>query len=295
MLRGKKPDKITKRFKALFYGKAGIGKTMTAIHFPRPYLIDTEKGAENNEYVELLNKQKGAILQLNEYDEILKEVKTLLSVKHPFKTLIIDPLTIIYDELQDRNTEFFKRISKDKDPTGTEFGKHVTEASRQIKNLTRLLTRLDMNVILTAYAKNEYGDNMKVLGQTFDCPKKFDHLFDLVLRVEKRGKERLAFIQKTRLEGFPEGEMIPFNYEEIAARYGREILEKDSLPEQLASPEAIQEIKGLIRLLNVPPESVEKWLSNSEANSFDEMSQENINKCIAFLKSKITNGETENV
>lgn len=46
-LRGVKPTAIQKRLKALFYGAAGVGKTTAAISFPSPYLIDTEKGAEN--------------------------------------------------------------------------------------------------------------------------------------------------------------------------------------------------------------------------------------------------------
>ena len=38
MLRGKKPETIEKRLKALFYGPAGVGKTTCAIQFPKPYL-----------------------------------------------------------------------------------------------------------------------------------------------------------------------------------------------------------------------------------------------------------------
>ena len=45
-----------------------------------------------------------------------------------------------------------------------------------MKHLLSLLLRLDMNVIITAHSKNEYGNNMVVLGQTFDCYKKLDYL-----------------------------------------------------------------------------------------------------------------------
>ncbi len=40
-LKGKKPHEIEKRLKLLLYGRAGVGKTMTAIQFPQPYVIDT--------------------------------------------------------------------------------------------------------------------------------------------------------------------------------------------------------------------------------------------------------------
>ena len=94
-LRGKTPTTIEKRLKALFYGTAGAGKTTAALQFPRPYLIDTEKGAENDTYTKLLEKQGGVIFQTQDFDELLKEVKALLVEKHEFKTLIIDPLTTI--------------------------------------------------------------------------------------------------------------------------------------------------------------------------------------------------------
>ena len=50
-LRGKKPEAVEKRMKALFFGPAGVGKTTAAIQFPAPYLIDTDRGAENDQYV----------------------------------------------------------------------------------------------------------------------------------------------------------------------------------------------------------------------------------------------------
>jgi GTPase SAR1 family protein len=58
MLRAKKPTTIQKRFKALFYGAAGAGKTTAAIQFPRPYLIDTERGCENDSYTKLLENKR---------------------------------------------------------------------------------------------------------------------------------------------------------------------------------------------------------------------------------------------
>jgi GTPase SAR1 family protein len=62
-LRAIKPKAVEKRLKALFYGSAGVGKTTASIQFPRPYLIDTEKGAENDQYVKMLEKTGGVIFQ----------------------------------------------------------------------------------------------------------------------------------------------------------------------------------------------------------------------------------------
>jgi DNA polymerase III delta prime subunit len=289
-LRGKKPDKTEKRLKALFYGSAGVGKTTAAIQFPKPYLIDTEKGSENDQYVDLLNKNEGAVFQTYDFEELINEIKALLTEKHSYKTLIIDPLTTLYDDLLNKSAEYLKRQSKEKDATGTEFGRHYGEADKKMRRLFNLLLRLDMNVIITSHAKNLYNDNQKVIGQTFDCYKKLDYLFDLVFEIKKVGKERIGFVKKTRIKGFDDAEQFPFNYEEIAKRYGRDILEKEAEQENLATKEQVDEITRYIELLKVPEEISGKWLTKSNSEAFDEMKYEDIQKCIDLLKSKI-NGE----
>lgn len=277
-LRAQKPSLIKKRLKALFYGAAGVGKTTASIQFPKPYLIDTEKGAENTQYIDQLEKVEGAIFQTADFDELIKEIKSLLTEKHEYKTLVIDPLTTLYNDL----------LEKAALKVGTEFGRHYGEANKHMKHLLNLLLRLDMNVIITSHAKNEYGQNLAVLGQTFDCYKKLDYLFDLVFEIQKRGKERVGIVKKSRVQTFEDGEVFPFSYSEIAKRYGEEIILKDAEVEKLATDAQISELKALIELFRVTQETVEKWLTKAEAESFDEMKSSDIQKCIDHLKSKIT-------
>ncbi len=286
-LKGKKPETIEKRLKAFFYGAAGVGKTTCAIQFPKPYLIDTERGAENDQYVEILEKAGGAIFQTMDFDELINEIKALLTEKHDYKTVIIDPLTTLYNDLLDKSAKLLKETSKDKDATGTEFGRHYTEANKQMKHLLKLLLRLDMNVIITAHAKNEYSSDMKVLGQTFDCYKKLDYLFDLVFEVQKRGKERVGIVKKSRIKNFGDTEQFPFNYDEIANRYGRHILEREVASEVLATPEQVSKLKSLIELLKIPEETIQKWLDKANAETFDEMQSKQIEACINTLNTRI--------
>lgn len=280
-LRAKKPEAIQKRLKALFYGGAGVGKTTAAIQFPAPYLIDTEKGAENDQYTKLLQKSGGVVFQTSDFDELMKEVKALLTEKHEYKTLIIDPLTTLYNDLLDKSAI----------KNGTDFGRHYSEANKQIKHLLNLLLRLDMNVIITSHAKNEYGQNMSVLGQTFDCYKKLDYLFDLVFEIQKRGKDRTGLVKKSRIESFPDTEHFPFSYDEIAKRYGREILERDSIAQELASEIQVKELVRLIDLIKIPEDIWQKWLDKASSAKWEEMPKEAIQKCIEHLKSKIQGEE----
>lgn len=295
-LRGVKPSKVEKRLKALLYGPAGSGKTTASIQFPAPYLIDTEKGATNDQYVEALGKAGGAYFFTCDFDEMVQEVTSLLSEKHGYKTLIIDPLTMLYNDLLDKSA---KSLVTAEDPTGTAFSRHKKPADAKMKHLLALLIRLDMNVIITSHAKTQWskaGDTLVDLGQTFDCYAKLDYLFDLVFEVQKRGKDnRVGVVKKTRHTGFPEGEIFPFSYAEIAKRYGEEILEKNSTPEMLATLEQVNQLTNMVELLKIPAEQVDKWLDKANAATYAEMAADVIQKCIDYcamlvMKSANTKG-----
>lgn len=284
-LKGVSPKKIVKRMKALFYGEAGSGKTTAAIQFPSPYLIDTERGATNDQYVEKLSNAGGAYFFTCDFDEMLTEVTSLLSEKHDYKTVIIDPLTVLYNDLLDKSA---KKLATKEDPSGTAFGRHKAEADRKVKHLLNLLLRLDMNVIITSHAKMQWGDGMVKLGNTFDCYSKLDYLFDLVFEVQKRGKDsRVGVVKKTRHVGFPEGDVFPFSYDEVASRYGREVLERGAVPEVLASPDQVATLTHCVSVLKIPQDVVDKWLDKADAATFAEMSGDVISKCIAHCKSQL--------
>lgn len=288
-LRGVNPEKIEKRFKAFFYGAAGVGKTTCALQFPKPYVIDTERGAENQSYVKLLKKSDGVLFQTTDFEDILTEVKSLLTEKHDYRTLVIDPLTLVFSDLCEKWRLHFASKSKD-GSEGDEFQKHVKRAEADIRHFGKLLLRLDMNVIITAHAKDEWKTVEKKLvniGSTYDCYKKFDHFFDLVIEVQKRGKERFGIVKKTRIDEFPDGETFKFSYDEIVSRYNKNILEKESLPEVLATAGQVSKIKHLTELLKISEEITNRWLLKANAENFEEMSSDKIQACIDLLESKI--------
>jgi hypothetical protein len=156
-----------------------------------------------------------------------------------------------------------------------------------MKQLLNLLFRLDMNVIITSHSKNEYGANLAVLGQTFDCYKKLDYLFDLVFEIQKRGNDRMGMVKKSRFETFQNNDIFPFSYEEIAERYGRAVIEREAVAQELATHAQVTEIARLIDLLKVPEEIFQKWLDKASSESWEDMPSESIQKCIDHLRSKI--------
>src|SRR2546428_5355434 len=94
-LRARKPEAVSKRVKLFMFGPAGVGKTAAAIQFPNSYIIDGERGTEN--YDKLITASGSVVFQTTDINEVLAEVKALLTVKHDFRTLVIDPITPIFN------------------------------------------------------------------------------------------------------------------------------------------------------------------------------------------------------
>lgn len=284
MLKASPPSSIKKRLKAFIYGREKVGKTTCCLQFPKPYLIDTENGAIHDQYVELLKKSGGVSFQTGSFEEVLQEIHSLRTERHPYKTVIIDSLTMLYSNLVD----YYQGIVDNK------FAGHYQKANQQFQRLMAALLDLDMNVLLTAHAKTFYDVSktngkvsMEALGDTFDCYKKTPYLFDLILEVRNIGGERLALVKGSRLEGFKEGENFQFNYPNFCERYNIETMEREAIQEQAATAEQIEEANQLITLLHIPEETTAKWFSKYHIATFEEMSKEIIQNCIDYLKAKL--------
>src|SRR5688500_19543495 len=91
---------------------------------------------------------------------------------------------------------------------GTDYGRLYVSANKVMKRLANLIMSLDMNVVITAHAKPEYGQNLAKIGYTFDGWKQLDYWFDLVVELGKKGKKRFAKVVKTRVESFPDEDVL---------------------------------------------------------------------------------------
>lgn len=279
-LEAKKPVAKNDRIKLFMYGPSKIGKTTLALQFPKPYVIDTEGATEKPRYVRLVNESGGDALVTQDFDKIMAQVKDLLTLKHEYKTLVIDSLTGPYNDLVDKAAL-----------RGTEYNKHYREANMKMRPLIDLLLRLDMNVIVTCHSKADFGPNMTVIGNTYDGYKKLDYIFHLIIEIQKRGENRVALVKGSWLDEFSDGDTFPLSYDEFKKRYSMESLEREAIEEKLATGEQIQEIKELLGLLKVSRETQEKWLDKSKAHDWCDMSEQDIQKCIDYLKSKIQGEE----
>lgn len=274
-LRAKKPEAVQKRLKMFMFGPAGVGKTTAAIQFPDSYVIDSERGTEN--YEKLITASGSAVYQSNDINDVISEVKSLLTENHQYKTLVIDPITTIYNDL----------LEKCELKVGSDFGRHYGEANKTMKRLANLILALDMNVVVTAHAKTEYGPNLSKIGYTFDGWRQLDYWFDLVVELNKKNKKRFAKVVKTRLETFPDDDVFEWSYDAIKKRYDVGILERQAQSVALASPEQVREIKELLNIVRLPDDTVEKWFKKANVDTFEDMPAETLGKCIEYVRNRL--------
>ena len=275
------PEAKQQRLKILIYGEAGSGKSTFCCMFPNVAYFDAEDTTSKKSYAEAIRDGGGGVIHTGDIDEVTSQVKELMSVKHEFKTVVIDSLTVIYENL----------LLETEKQVGSNYGRHKAAADKKMKQLINLLLRLDMNCIITCQARKEYSSNsMEVIGKTFAGYERLGYMVDLMLETSVLGHNFDARVRKSRLNAFVTGDSVKFNYEEIMKRCG-EIIEKPVKIEKLATPEQVTELKRLIALLKVPEATTDKWLSKSNSSNFGDMSSDVIGKCIDNLNKQINGSE----
>jgi len=270
--------------KILIYGKSGVGKTWVSLEFPNVYYIDTEGGADLEHYMDILKKSNGDYLGKDrgslDFGTIIGQVKKLATVKHRYKTLVIDSITKIF------NLEIVKESDRLKDAgLKNAFGADRKPAVAFMRQLISWLQKIDMNVILIAHEKAEYINEMQV-GTTFDCWDKLEYELHLCLNIIKAGDRNLYKVRKTRLLGFPGASTSEWTYENFAKNYGKDIMEKPATQLLLATKEQLDEIKCLLDSVGLPESWIEKCLKKIDASTIEEMQESDLQKTIDFIKSK---------
>lgn len=291
-LRGIKPEAKEKRLKMFVFGPAAVGKTTAAIQFPHNYIIDTEKGSDH--YAKTITKMGSVVFQTNVFDEAVAEVKELLTTKHDFKTLTIDPITQLYSSVQEKWTRVFEKHAKsEKEAEVQDFGMRFWgRVKSDFKAFQRNLIAIDMNLIITSHQKDLYGNGMTKIGVTFDSMKGDDYLFDLVFRLENKNGKRMAITVKERAE-IGEGKFpaeFEWSYENFCKFYGTEIIQRAAIPVSLATAEQATKIKGLLEVIKIDEKDINAWFAKANVESFEEMTSDQIQKCIDFIEKKINGG-----
>jgi hypothetical protein len=285
MLKAVKPEiVVTPKPKFLLSGRSGVGKTMFSLDFPAPYYMDVEGGAVRRQYREKLattggvyfGKEQGS----EDFNAIIEEIKALATTKHPYKTLIIDSFSHLY----------LRAASIAEEKFGNDFGKDKKEANRPTRQLMRWISEVDMTVLLVCHSKDKWerrGRDIINTGSTFDGYDKLEFDMDLWLEAQKMGNTRTLLVRKSRIESFPEGKEISLDYKEFSELYGKEAIEKGSVPVEMATPELAKKLRDLLEVVKIEQDVVDAWLKKASAEKFEDMKLSQINACISMCEKKL--------
>lgn len=275
--------------KMLIYGKPNAGKTWAALDFPSTYYIDTEGGANLEHYTAKLERSRGIYMGPDEgalsFATIIEQVQALNTEHHNFRTLVIDSISKLFAVAVNDEAERLERAN-----VKNEFGADRRPAVAWMRRLVGHINRLDMNVLLIAHEKTEWGlinGQRAEVGSTFDCWDKLEYELHLALHIAKQGTSRVARVRKTRLQQFPEASSFPWSYDDFADRYGRDVMEAEAVPVVLATADQLAELDRLLGVVKLPDGQVEKWLSAAGVESWSEMEAERVSKAIEFMKGKL--------
>lgn len=279
-----------KKPKILVFGKAGVGKTWVSLDWPSVYFIDVEGGATGKQYQDKLDKAGGAYFGVDQGsqdpDVFLAQIQALATEKHAYKTVVIDSFSKLFGIMV--SNEYERLVAKG---SKIEFGIEKKPAAAFAKRIINWLSRIDMNVVIICHEKPEWKQGEQI-GETYDGPDKLDYELDLLIQVYKVGGKSNGRVRKTRLESFPDGSIFPWSFEEFSSKYGKEVIEKDSVAITLATSEQVTEIENLLSVIKLPEGTVEKWLAGKQVDKWSEMSTEQIQGAIDHInKTYLKKGE----
>jgi hypothetical protein len=293
-LKAVKPEVIEQgKCKGLISGGPGVGKTFFALNFPAPYYIDTEGGARQKQYRELLKNSGGVYLGPEEgatdFGVIIEQMQALATERHSYRTLIIDSITKV----------FHLSIAAEAERLGAKdaFGASKKPAIAYMRRLFNWCQKLDMNIWFVSHEITEWGvnpisGNREEVGKIPDVWEKLVYELDLCFRVTRRGKDypAQATVYKSRLMSFQLGTMFQLDYSSFSEKYGKDYIESDVKQIVLARPEQIAEIENLISVVKVSESEIEKILTTAAAATWAELTDEQAQKTIHWLNNKIKGG-----
>lgn len=283
-LKGRDPSSVEpSKPKIVIYGKPGVGKTWAAMEFPNVYYIDTEGGADLDHYRKKLKESKAMYFGPEDgsldFNSVLEQIQALATEEHDRKTLVIDSMSKLFNNQIATTQEEMIR-------SGTEdaFGASKKPAIAYMRRLVAWINKLDMNVVLIHHQKSQWKDG-KETGVTFDGWEKLEYELHLVLRIEKMGPARSAFVGKTRMEKFPEGTSFPWSFKEFASRYGIDVIDREAAKLDLCTQEQRDTYAGLISKVRVDKSILEKW--DSATPDVALLTSEAMTKRITWLEAQL--------
>lgn len=290
MLKFKTPEVTQVRFKGLFYGDWGVGKTTALIQFPKMAYVDMERGSDK--YWRTLEAKGSMRLQTTSYFELLDQIRALSKEPHDFLTLGIDPITIAKQDIGEYWMKIFDKYAKtEKESEMKDYGmRYYAKTKSDLSTLRRALLALDMNIIATAHQKDKWKGGQSV-GVTFDGDgEKEGYLFDNIFRVQRENGKMIAYTEKQREE--KDAPKLPasfeWSYEELCNLIGKDVLERPAKPIPLINQDQLDTIMRLMTVFGkIEPEFEGKVFAKHKIDSWEELLTEPASQVITYIKKQM--------
>lgn len=138
------------RAKIFIWGDSGTQKTTAALSMPAPVIVDfMESGSAM--YREDFSF---SYLQTSSLDQVKSALKELSAGGHGYKTVTLDPFTLVVEAINDKWLNHFRRIKDD--PLYELQGFDYRGIKRECRGFIRSLQSLDMNVMVISRSKAKF-------------------------------------------------------------------------------------------------------------------------------------------
>lgn len=278
----KPTDAGRSRAKISIFGAPGVGKTWGAMGFPGVYYVCTEPGNQLPQYMQRLEQNGGIYFGpdqgASDPDEVLEQVRALAEGGHPYKTLVIDSVTKIFQSIVTSEQE---RLG-DKD----QFGASKKPAVAWMRSLIIACDRLDMNVVYVHHEKPIWAMGEQI-GVGADGWEKTAYELNLEFNIQNTGEIRQAIVTKSREPGFQLHQAFPWSYEEFAKRFGDADLAAASAAYSFATEDQITRLETLIGTLQIAEETQAKWLKKLGVEQFRDADSNRLETLIGGLVAKL--------
>jgi hypothetical protein len=223
-----KAKKVKRYIKVALWGDKKSGKTRFGLSFPKPCVIDTERGT-----LLYADKYDFAVKDANRWAELLQALDALEKGGHEYETLVIDSLTIFWQDLIDVQIEYVKNRRGNEVLSTGDWGM----IKRRWKGFINRLVDLDMHVVLVMREKDEYTtetdqrtgeEKSKKTGEHLpDAEKSTGYVFDFILHlVTEENKKTKTSKHKVIVDGSRRDEIPKYAEYDITGKRGYEVIFK---------------------------------------------------------------------
>lgn len=284
-----KATKEKAKLRCAIFGPSGAGKTFTALRVAsgiggKIAVIDTERGSASK-YADRFN--------FDALDLPAKDIDTyvagIAAAAGQYDVLIIDSLTHAWQELLAEIDKLAK--AKYRGNTWSAW----SEGTPMHRKLVDALLDFPGHIIATMRSKTEWtteqGNNGKSkpvrVGLAPEQGKGIEYEFDLLVELNV---DHVANVIKDRTGKFQD-QLLEMPGED----FGKQLVEwlsdgaapKETPKPQAADAESVKKLRQLITQASIEDDVVASWLAKAGAHNLDDLTREQVDKCIAFAQKKI--------